>query len=53
MFTLFTPSQFGRGLTSTSTETSHLATYLAAYRRQRAREAKASVSYTVPVARAA
>jgi hypothetical protein len=42
MFTLFTSSQFGRGLSSNSSETSNLSTYLAAYRRNRAKRASQS-----------
>jgi hypothetical protein len=37
MFTLFTSAQFGRGLVNSTARQSELATYLAAYRRNRAK----------------
>jgi hypothetical protein len=37
MFALFTSAQFGRGLSSNAASQSDLATYLAAYRRNRAK----------------
>jgi hypothetical protein len=37
MFTLFTSAQFGRGLVHSTASQSDLATYLTAYRRNRAK----------------
>jgi hypothetical protein len=53
MFTLFTPSHFGRSVSCNIASQSDLATYLAAYRRNRAKTRNQSAIAAAPVARAA
>jgi hypothetical protein len=53
MFTLFTPTQFGRSISYNSASQSDLSTYLAAYRRNRAKIRNQSAIAAAPAARAA
>ncbi len=53
MFTLFTGSEFGRGFALNGSQKSDLSSYLAAYRRNRAKLSRQLPSNVTPLARAA
>jgi hypothetical protein len=53
MFTLFTGSNFGRGFELSNTGSQNLASYLEAYRRNRAKIRRQAALLDSPIARAA